>query len=83
MREIVAAKIGDIITTDPLHIKSAYELDIPVELICRKRLAFMAAMDLGKKWQDLAKAPTLFIVDDQGLPQFIEGGVLKRRKEAT
>ncbi len=69
MKEIVAAMIGTIITTQPRQIMSAIELGLVKEFIDRDRMKFMAAFDLGPQWERLAKAPTLFIVDDNGEPQ--------------
>jgi hypothetical protein len=67
-REIVAAMIGDKITTSKRHIASAIELDLPIYLIDRLHMELMAAMDLGPQWTALAEAPTLFKLDKDGMP---------------
>jgi len=67
-REIVAAMIGDKITTSKRHIATAIELDQPIYFIDRLHMELMAAMDLGPQWTALAEAPTLFKVDKDGMP---------------
>jgi hypothetical protein len=67
-REIVAAKIGDMITTDRRHIQSALELNQDIQFIDRLHMEFMASFDLGPQWEQLAKAPTIFRLDKDGNP---------------
>lgn len=66
MREIVAAQVGGIITNDLQHIKSALECRTLTNFLCRQHMEFMAACDLGIKWEQLAKSRTLFIIEDDG-----------------
>ena len=79
MKEIVAAMIGTTITTNPVDIKSAANMGTIKDLINRKRAQFMAAFDLGKNWELLAAAPTLFSIDDDG--NIIEGIFKRPHKE--
>jgi hypothetical protein len=67
-REIVAAKIGDMITTNRRHIISALELNQDIQFLDRLHMEFMASLDLGPKWGELAKAPTIFRLDKNGKP---------------
>lgn len=53
MREVVGVMVGDVIYP---HAKSAGEP------ITRARMQFMAVCDLGKKWEQWANAPTLFLL---------------------
>lgn len=69
MKEIVAAKIGSLITNDPRTIGSAIERNATMEFLDRQRMQFMAAMDLGTKWGKLANSKILFCIDDDGKPQ--------------
>jgi len=64
MDEIVAAKIGAIITNSPKQIAQAVLYDREIHWLTRQHMAFMAAMDLGIKWEKLADSRTLFIIDD-------------------
>ena len=66
--DIVAARIGSTITNSIPVIKSALELNREVEWLSRRRMAFMAAFDLGPQWQKLADSKTIFQVDDDGNP---------------
>lgn len=62
--EMVGAmlKNGDkeIITTDRAMIKIALQYDCPIFWISRWHARFMADCDLGGKWEQLAKAATLW-----------------------
>jgi hypothetical protein len=69
LKEIVAAKIGGIITTDRRHIIAAVEMGQSVQFIERKHMEMMDALDLGIRWHNLAIAPTIFCIDDKGMPQ--------------
>jgi len=77
MKEIVAARIGTIITTNRKSILAAIEADTVSEFIERERMQFMAACDLGQKWITLANAPTLFVIDDNGVctSPWLEGDI--------
>ncbi len=68
-RQIVAAKIGNIITTQRHHILSALELGQDVQFIDRLHMELMAKMDLGPRWESLANAPTIFVIDKDGNPR--------------
>ena len=69
MKEIVAAKIGDMITTDRRRMIAAVEMNQPVQWLERKHMQMMDACDLGIRWHQLATAPTIFCIDDEGMPQ--------------
>lgn len=66
MKEIVAAQIGTLVTNNPRTILEATEKNTISEFLDRKRMEFMAAMDLGERWQKLADGPTLFCMDEAG-----------------
>jgi len=68
-KEIVAARIGTIITNDPVVIRAAVEQGAADELLDRKRMQVMAALDLGDRWKMLAEGPALFLIDSEGNPQ--------------
>lgn len=63
MKEIVGARIGTIITNDRSAIADAVERGTLTEFLDRPRMAFMAALDLGIRWEQMAKGPTLFCLD--------------------
>ena len=66
-KDIVAVMInGTTITNDRKKILAALELELPVGGIPREIFEFMAKLDLGPKWEALAKAETLFYLDDDG-----------------
>lgn len=62
-KEIVAARIGSIITNNHKAIVSALEQNQPIEWLDRKHMQMMDMFDLGIRWHNLAIAPTLFIAD--------------------
>ncbi len=66
MREIVGAKIGTRITNDISLIAKANHAGETFELLDRKRMQFMAGMDLGRNWEMMSTGPTLFFIDDEG-----------------
>ena len=66
MRQIVGAKIDNTVTNDPHIIRIAVECDQPLSWICRRQMEFMAGLDLGKHWDDMANGPTLFRIDVDG-----------------
>jgi hypothetical protein len=68
-RQIVAAKIGSRITSDPLEMLAAMTHGQDVQFLNRAHLRFMAAAGLGAHWQALAHAPTLFVLDEESVPQ--------------
>ena len=68
MKEIVGANINGKITNNPKLIASAIELSIPLEFLDRKRMQFMACCDLGIRWEKMATGPTLFRLDEKGIP---------------
>jgi len=61
--EIVAAKIGTIITNRRKDIIYAITYDCPVVFLSRLQMEFMSACDLGPHWDALAKGPALFDTD--------------------
>jgi|APSaa5957512622_1039677.scaffolds.fasta_scaffold13498_9 hypothetical protein len=65
MREIVGAKIGSIITNIPSKIFDAVEKGRIRKFLSKKEMQFMSNCDLGKKWDDMAKSPVLFVIDDE------------------
>ena len=71
MVEIVAAKInGGTITNNLATILQAAKNNQINEIYNRKQMQLMSACDLGKKWDMLANGATLFIVGDDGIPQW-------------
>ena len=66
MKEIVAAQVGKYITTDVNAILAAYEDGNVVQFFDRKRMEFMASLNLGETWVRLANSRTLFCIDDNG-----------------
>lgn len=67
MREIVAAKIGNTITNRASDIRQAVESNrTDIQFLDRRHMQFMAACDLGNRWNQLASGPTFFCVDDDG-----------------
>ena len=68
MKEIVAAKIGNLVTNIPGQIAEAVEANARVEWLDRRHMQLMASMDLGERWTTLAKGKTLFCINDAGEP---------------
>lgn len=66
MKEIVAAKLGTVISRSPRQIGDWVQSNQHPEFLERRRFQFMAALDLGSRWKEFAEAPTLFCVDDKG-----------------
>ena len=66
MREIIAAKIGTIITNDISSIINALSSGTEIRFLSRKEMQFMSACDLGHKWDNLSKAKTILIKNDDG-----------------
>jgi hypothetical protein len=66
MIEIVAAKIGNIITNNlPDIVQAVKSGRNDIEWLDRKRMQLMACFDLGKRWEILANSPTLFSFDEE------------------
>lgn len=65
MREVVAAQIGTLITNHPETIILGIKHRRITGFLYRQEMKFMAALDLGKRWENLAKSPTLFLFDDE------------------
>jgi len=65
--EIIGAKIktdGRVIITNDIHmLVSSAKLDLLVEPIRRDVVQFLSNLDLGPKWDALAKGATLFYWD--------------------
>lgn len=72
MIEYVGAKINNVITNDLIEIIKAVKSGSNVDPLSRTSMKLMAAFDLGKRWSDLANAPTLFTEKDDG--SFCFGG---------
>ena len=68
MREIVGAKIGNIIINKPQTIIDAISAKKLIEYLDRDCMRFMADLDLGKNWELMANGPTLFCLGDDGEP---------------
>ena len=66
MREIVGAKIGNIITNNPLQIMDAVIRDREIRFLDRNHMKLMSMADLGIRWDEMATSQTLFLVDDDG-----------------
>lgn len=67
MKQIVAAKLGDgVITNDIQKIVCAVENETLAEFYDRKIMRFMASCDVGRHYDELANAPTLFLIDEKG-----------------
>ncbi len=83
MKEIVAARIGTVVTNNPRLIRAALELGRKdIEFLDRQRMQFMAAMDLGPRWERLAESPTLFLMDENGEPFPVRQDNDERRNDA-
>lgn len=69
MKEIVAGLIdGRTLTTDARVLSEAYRVGRSVRWHSRAEMQLVAACDLDSKWNRLANAPTLFCLNDDGLP---------------
>jgi hypothetical protein len=68
LTEIVGAKIGTVITNDYKHIQTAARSGLEFELLDRGSMKFMAACGTGRNWDIMANGPTLFLVDENGVP---------------
>ena len=66
MTEIVALRFGSTITNNREEILERLERGDEFDVVPRTTAQFMSSMDLGKHWQDLADAPTLFVLDENG-----------------
>lgn len=66
-KEIVAAVInGTKVTNNPATIRD--NISNVSEWLDRGRMQLMAAFDLGPHWKELAEAPTLFCISEDGTP---------------
>ncbi len=66
MKEIVGARIGNIITNNRQTIIDAVNLNQKVQFLDRRHMELMSACDLGKNWDEMARSKTLFRIDDEG-----------------
>ena len=66
-QEIVALRFDTIITNDTQEIIKRLNRGDSYELLTRRRMQLMAAMDLGPRWEQLAKGRTLFLFDSETL----------------
>lgn len=73
MKEIVGARIGSIITADVGVIHRAFEAGKVTDFLDRETMRFMSNLDLGKHWDAMANAPTLFCIGDNGKPCAAKG----------
>jgi hypothetical protein len=62
-KEIVAIRVGSIITNNRQEIVVALASHQAYELLDRKRMEFMDMCDLGINWHKLATGPTLFLAE--------------------
>lgn len=63
VEEIVAFRLGSAkgtITNNRETIVRALQAAVPYEELSRRRMQFMANLDLGARWEQLATAPALF-----------------------
>ena len=75
MREIVGAKInGRTITNSLPKIVEAAKNGRLGEVYDRKQMQFMSCCDLGRDWDLMANGPTLFLIGDDGRPQWPNAG---------
>ena len=72
MQEIVGAKIGSIITNKIDVIIKALSQNNNIEWLTRVRMQFMSSADLGIRWDNMAKAPTIFLLDRDGNPHSLK-----------
>lgn len=71
MREIVGAKInGGTITNSLPMIVEAAKAGRLGEVYDRKQMQFMSSCDLGRNWDLMASGQTLFLIGDDGKPQW-------------
>lgn len=66
-KDIIAARIGSIITNDRDEIVAALQSGTRIEPIDSVRAKFMAACDLGPQWTALAQSPILFVLGEDGV----------------
>jgi len=69
-QEIIGARIlypngKDLITTDKKDIADAIESDYDFQFLTRQHMQIMAAADLGRNWENLAKSRTIFITETE------------------
>ena len=75
MREIVGARINrGTITNNLPKIIDAAKTGHLVDVYDRKQMQFMSDCDLGRNWDAMAKGPTLFLIGDDGKPQWSNVG---------
>lgn len=79
MREIVGAKInGGTITNSLPKIVEAAKNGRLGEVYDRKQMQFMSSCDLGRNWDFMASGPTLFLIGDDGKPQWPNAALTER-----
>ncbi len=65
--EIVGVMFGSVVHRDMHVIKSLVASgQEPSRLVSRAEMQFMACCDLGPKWEEWAKSPTLFLQKSDG-----------------
>jgi hypothetical protein len=65
-REIVAVKIGTLITTNMEDVRRMLRDDSHIRLLSRQEVRFMSACDLGVNWDKLAESRTICIENGDG-----------------
>lgn len=68
MQEVIGAQVDKTITNDVSIILAGIKMNLPIRWLRRKEMEFMAMCDLGARWEQLAKSPTLFLLDKEGKP---------------
>lgn len=64
IKEIVGAKIGDLITNNRERIVDALKADMDVQFLDKTHMQLMAALDLGTNWERMADGPILFLLEE-------------------
>lgn len=66
MREIVGVlTTTGIVTNDPAAVIEAIRWNRVSRLLSRWEMQFMSAADLGVRWDNMARGPTLFLYDGE------------------
>lgn len=58
--EIVALRFESFVSNDPARCRALIAAGEPFQFVTRGMAHMMSDMDLGKNWDNLASAPTLF-----------------------
>jgi len=77
LTEIVGAIInGNAVTNNREAILKAIDNNNTIGWLSREHMKFMSACDLGQNWDNMAKGPTLFKIDEDNRPYDLEGVLL-------